>query len=166
MIRRAIPDFVASSPAVSELYWGEKCLHVCPKIPNLGPRLGRSTQRIAHRAYAHARPRTRTRRRRHAWGAGLLASSSWRWQHCSDDRRFQGHKWSRRVRQLPLSSSLQRTDCIYVAEQARKFYSCASSCCSGCADFEKPSPSCLLRLRRTASLGFGHELKCTTLIGA
>ena len=111
-------------------------------------------------------PRHAPPRRRHAWGAGLLASSSWRWQHCSDDRRFQGHKWSRRVRQLPLSSSLQRTDCIYVAEQARKFYSCASSCCSGCADFEKPSPSCLLRLRRTASLEFGHELKCTTLIGA
>ena len=42
-IRRAIPDFVASSPAVSELYWGEKCLHVCPKIANLAPRLGRST---------------------------------------------------------------------------------------------------------------------------
>ena len=42
-IPRAIPDFVASSPAVSELYWGEKCLHVCPKIANLAPRLGRST---------------------------------------------------------------------------------------------------------------------------
>eukprot|EP01043_Picozoa_sp_COSAG02_P003928 COSAG02_NODE_99_length_37069_cov_24.910957_24_plen_1416_part_00 len=39
---RAIPDFVASSPTVSELYWGEKCLgilHVCPKIANLGPHL-------------------------------------------------------------------------------------------------------------------------------
>jgi hypothetical protein len=42
-IPRAIPNFVASSPAVSELYWGKKALHVCMKIANLGPRLGRST---------------------------------------------------------------------------------------------------------------------------
>ncbi len=41
---RAMPDLVVSSPAVSELYWGEKALHVRPKIANLGPRLGRSTQ--------------------------------------------------------------------------------------------------------------------------
>jgi hypothetical protein len=31
----AIPNLVASSPAVSELYWGEKALHVCMKIANL-----------------------------------------------------------------------------------------------------------------------------------
>jgi hypothetical protein len=29
LIPRAIPNLVASSPAVSELYWGKKCLHVC-----------------------------------------------------------------------------------------------------------------------------------------
>jgi hypothetical protein len=33
----AIPNLVVSSPAVSELYWGKKALHVCPKIANLGP---------------------------------------------------------------------------------------------------------------------------------
>ena len=34
---------MASSPAVSELYWGKKALHVCMKIANLGPRLGRTS---------------------------------------------------------------------------------------------------------------------------
>ena len=62
-IPRAIPDFVASGPAVSELYWGEKCLHVCPKIPNLGPRLGRSTL-LTSRARASAWPPDRALHRR------------------------------------------------------------------------------------------------------
>eukprot|EP01043_Picozoa_sp_COSAG02_P029670 COSAG02_NODE_1858_length_10636_cov_6.878333_1_plen_231_part_00 len=47
-IPRAIPNLVASSRAVSELYWGKKALHVCMKIANLGPRLGRSTLRVRH----------------------------------------------------------------------------------------------------------------------
>ncbi len=42
-IPRAILNLVASSPAVSELYWGKKALHVCMKIANLAPQLGRST---------------------------------------------------------------------------------------------------------------------------
>jgi hypothetical protein len=58
-IPRAIPDFVASGPAVSELYWGEKCLHVCPKIANLAPRLERSTHALYIDIYHAARSRRR-----------------------------------------------------------------------------------------------------------
>ncbi len=48
-VPRAIPNLVASRLAVSELYWGEKCLYVCMKIANLAPQLGRSTPSTVRR---------------------------------------------------------------------------------------------------------------------
>ena len=40
---RAARSYKVSGRAVSKLYWGEKALHVCPKIANLGPSFGRIT---------------------------------------------------------------------------------------------------------------------------
>eukprot|EP01043_Picozoa_sp_COSAG02_P048149 COSAG02_NODE_4698_length_5082_cov_4.415412_2_plen_1410_part_00 len=51
----AIPNLMVSSPTVSELYRGKKALHVCPKIPNLAPHLGRSTHTHARDDDARAR---------------------------------------------------------------------------------------------------------------
>jgi hypothetical protein len=61
-----MPNLVASSPAVSELYWGEKCLHVCMKIANLAPQLGIQLQlghSLAREVHANGRGDARRRRR-------------------------------------------------------------------------------------------------------
>jgi hypothetical protein len=38
-----VPALVARSTVKKPLVGGKKALHVCPKIPNLAPHLGRST---------------------------------------------------------------------------------------------------------------------------
>jgi hypothetical protein len=77
----AIPNPVVSSPAVPELYWGKKALHVCPKIPNLAPHLGRSstlrmcaTRYCACAACMHARAARARRSRRRRRGAATSSA--------------------------------------------------------------------------------------------